>query len=179
MSDDNIERSKIVISEMMNDRGYYFSKNEDDNIIYTTSDKNKNTVIIFINDKKNITNKKIYKYVSDYNTENNNIILVVTFIDINENLPSKYNNYETSTLQVFHIKNLLFNITKHKYVPKHTILTKDEEKALNNMYNIENIAKMKVSDPVCRYYFAKSGDIMKITRLSNNSKEEINYRLCI
>ena len=179
MSYDNIERSKIVITEMMNDRGYYFSETNDNNIIYTTPDRNKNTVVIFINDKKDITNKSLEKYVSNYNIETNNIILVVTFIDINDNLLSKYINYETPTMQIFHIKQLLFNITKHKYVPNHTILTDVEKKEIDDLYNIKNIAKMKITDPVCRYYFAKIGDIIKITRISNNSKEEINYRLCI
>ena len=49
-------------------------------------------------------------------------VLIITFIDIEEKLPSKYMEYETNTMQVFHIKDLLFNITKHKYVPKHNIL---------------------------------------------------------
>lgn len=172
----NIDNTIIIVEEMMNDRGYFYSNNTISNhYIYETKDKKKNTIIIFIEDKKEISQKKIDEYKSNYD----NILLIISFIDISENLPSKYINYETNNIQVFHIKELLFNITKHKYVPKHTILTEDEKKKFTEIYNITDIAKIKVNDRVCRYYFAKIGDIIKIIRPSNNSKDEINYRLCI
>ena len=57
----------------------------------------------------------------------NDIILIVNFISIEEKLPSKYMDFEYNNMQVFHIKDLLYNITKHKYVPKHSILNEEEK----------------------------------------------------
>ena len=179
MSNINIEKSKQIIDEMMNDRGYKYSEKDNNKLIYITEDKKKFTIIIFAEKKEDIKKKQIDKYISDNDVKNTNILLVITFIDNNEKIPNKYTDYETNNIQVFHIKDLLFNITKHKYVPKHSILNNNEKEKFSSLYNIENIAKIKVNDPVCRYYFAKINDIIKIIRPSNNSKEEINYRLCI
>ena len=179
MSNSNIDRCKVVVNEMMNDRGYNYSTEDDNKFIYTRTDKKRNTVVIFINKKDDIKVNQIKKYKSTYNEDMYDIILIVNFISIEEKLPSKYMDLEYDNVQVFHIKDLLYNITKHKYVPKHNILNEDEKKQFTELYKIVDIAKIKISDPVCRYHFAKVGNIMKITRPSNNSKEEINYRLCI
>ena len=179
MSNSNIDRCKAVVNEMMNDRGYNYSSNDDNTLIYTHEDKKRNTVIIFIDKKEDIKVKQVEKYKKTYDQDMYDIILIVTFISIEEKLLSKYMDLEYNNMQVFHIKDLLYNITKHKYVPKHNILNEEEKKQFTELYKITDIAKIKISDPVCRYNFAKIGNIMKITRLSNNSKEEINYRLCI
>ena len=179
MSNSNIDRCKAVVNEMMNDRGYNYSSNDDNTLIYTREDKKRNTVIIFIDKKEDIKVKQVEKYKKTYDQDMYDIILIVTFISIEEKLLSKYMDLEYNNMQVFHIKDLLYNITKHKYVPKHSILNEEEKKQFTELYKITDIAKIKISDPVCRYHFAKIGNIMKITRLSNNSKEEINYRLCI
>tara|TARA_B100001564_G_C20518213_1_gene613916 strand:+ start:191 stop:730 length:540 start_codon:yes stop_codon:yes gene_type:complete len=179
MSNSNIDRCKVVVNEMMNDRGYNYSSNDDNTLIYTREDKKRNTVIIFIDKKEDIKVKQVEKYKKTYDQDMYDIILIVTFISIEEKLLSKYMDLEYNNMQVFHIKDLLYNITKHKYVPKHSILNEEEKKQFTELYKITDIAKIKISDPVCRYHFAKIGNIMKITRLSNNSKEEINYRLCI
>tara|TARA_Y100000591_G_C21668118_1_gene611456 strand:- start:51 stop:590 length:540 start_codon:yes stop_codon:yes gene_type:complete len=179
MSNSNIDRCKVVVNEMMNDRGYNYSSEDDNTLIYTREDKKRNTVIIFIDKKEDIKVKQVQKYKKTYDEDMYDIILIVTFISIEEKLLSKYMDLEYNNMQVFHIKDLLYNITKHKYVPKHSILNEEEKKQFTELYKITDIAKIKISDPVCRYHFAKIGNIMKITRLSNNSKEEINYRLCI
>ena len=49
--------------------------------------------------------------------------------------------------------------------------TKKGSKETTGNSDFLDIARIKVSDPVCRYHFAKIGNIMKITSLSNNSKE--------
>lgn len=179
MSDLNTEKCKITVNEMMYDRGYNYSSIDDNILIYTRPDKSRNTIVIFINKKEDIKGKQVNKYKSTFSEEMNDIILIVNFISIEEKLPSKYMDFEYNNMQVFHIKDLLYNITKHKYVPKHSILDEEEKKRFVELYKIKDIAKIKINDPVCRYHFAKIGNIIKITRPSNNSKEEINYRLCI
>ena len=130
----NIGKAMIIVEEMMNDRGYFYSyiseEDKNEHYIYTTIDKKKNTVVIFARKKEDISKKNINKYISSYDKETYNILIIVSFIDIEEKLPSKYIDYENDNIQVFHIKNVLFNITKHKYVPKHSILSEDDKKNL-------------------------------------------------
>ena len=107
----NIDKCKVVVNEMMNDRGYYYSSEDDNKFIYTTIDEKRNTVVIFIEKKEDIKAKQVSKYRSTYESDTTNILLVITFININEKIPSKYMDFETNNMQVFHIKDLLFNIT--------------------------------------------------------------------
>jgi DNA-directed RNA polymerase subunit H (RpoH/RPB5) len=84
--------------------------------------------------------------------------------------------------QVFHIKELQFNISKHVLVPIHTIITKDEEKELFEMYSLKSKFQLPIilkTDPMSRYLGLKSGDIVKITRNSPSSGDYYIFRCCI
>ena len=84
MSNSNIDRCKVVVNEMMNDRGYNYSTEDDNKFIYTRTDKKRNTVVIFINKKDDIKVNQIKKYKSTYNEDMYDIILIVNFISIEE-----------------------------------------------------------------------------------------------
>ena len=93
MSELNIEKCKITVNEMMNDRGYDYSSTDDNILIYTRPDKSRSTVVIFINKKEDIKGKQVNKYKSTFSEEMNDIILIVNFISIEEKLPSKYMDF--------------------------------------------------------------------------------------
>jgi DNA-directed RNA polymerase I, II, and III subunit RPABC1 len=63
---------------------------------------------------------------------------------------------------------LLFNCTKHFLVPKHTLLTEDEKTKLVSHMKDKNILakfpKIFDTDPICRYFGAKPGQVFKIER---------------
>ena len=76
-------------------------------------------------------------------------------------------------------KNMIFNITHHEFVPKHIILSKEEENEVLDKYstNINKLPKIFKSDPVARYYGMKSNQICKIIRNSPEVGDYIYYRL--
>jgi DNA-directed RNA polymerase subunit H (RpoH/RPB5) len=85
-------------------------------------------------------------------------------------------------VQIFDIKELLFNLTKHSLVPKHVILTDDQEinmilasYHLKSRYQLPLILK---SDPVSRYLALKPGHIVRILRVSPSAGEYVMYRCC-
>jgi DNA-directed RNA polymerase subunit H (RpoH/RPB5) len=86
-------------------------------------------------------------------------------------------------MQIFDLKELQFNITKHVLVPRHEIV-KDQDEikdvlesyALKSKYQLPVIMK---TDPMSRYLGLKNGDIVKITRNSPTSGEYVIYRCCI
>jgi DNA-directed RNA polymerase I, II, and III subunit RPABC1 len=89
-------------------------------------------------------------------------------------------------LELFCIKNLLFNITKHELVPKHEFMNNDEAQEVYNQYSIkENQRTQKLpllmtkTDPVSKYYDFKPGSLIKITRPSSSIGESISYRYCV
>lgn len=98
---------------------------------------------------------------------------------------SNIKNIEDDNVQIFQLKELQFNITHHKLVPKHELLTFDNEQEIQcllqnlmikNRYQLPLILK---TDPVSRYLNAKPGNIIKITRSSPTSCEHIFFRCCL
>ena len=86
-------------------------------------------------------------------------------------------------IQIFDIKELQFNISKHILVPKHEII-KDEKKIsdLIQKYCVKNkqqFPHILKSDPMSRYLGLKSGDMVKITRISPTAGEYVMYRCCL
>lgn len=86
-------------------------------------------------------------------------------------------------VQVFELRELQFNITKHTLVPKHELITDETE--IHELIKIHNLkARTQLpfilkTDPVARYYNAKTGNVMRITRWSPTSGEHIVYRCCV
>lgn len=82
-------------------------------------------------------------------------------------------------IQCFSIDNLLFDITKHTLVPKHTLLSTNEKNELLETYKIKDVQLPKIctSDPVVKHFGAKKGDIFRITRHSESCGENYYYRI--
>lgn len=72
-----------------------------------------------------------------------------------------------------------FDILKHEAVPDHEILSKEEvEKIFADVdYDISQLPKIKVDDPVSKVIGAEEGDVLKITRHSDTAGEFVTYRL--
>lgn len=72
-------------------------------------------------------------------------------------------------IELFVLSQVLFNPTKHEFVPKHELCTQAEIKELLAAYGgtIANFPKIFDSDPIARYYGAKKGDVFRITANSD------------
>jgi DNA-directed RNA polymerase subunit H len=73
------------------------------------------------------------------------------------------------------------DITKHRLVPKHEILSPDEAKKVLETYGVEphQLPLLLSSDPVAKAIGAKPGDIVKITRKSPTAGEIVVYRYVV
>lgn len=74
-----------------------------------------------------------------------------------------------------------FDITRHFLVPKHLILTKEEEETLLKTYNItkNELPMIKSSDPAIAQVKPKQGDIVKIERRSVYGDPLSYYRVVV
>ncbi|MEM1689650.1 MAG: DNA-directed RNA polymerase subunit H [Candidatus Hadarchaeales archaeon] len=72
-------------------------------------------------------------------------------------------------------------ITKHRLVPKHEVLSQEEAKEVLERYRVEphQLPLLLSSDPVAKAIGAKPGDIVKITRKSPTAGEIVIYRYVV
>ena len=177
----NLMKSRETIIEMLNDRGYNLTKYSveitldeikvsyaENKINLSTQDGKINT--IFWDEPLNIS--KINNHITKLKKDNLNLVLVILgrnnvddeiTISQKRNLDSIFGkiNYE-----IFYIDELVFNITKHHYVPTHILLNEKESEIIYNSYG-KNLPLIDKSDIIVRYYGGKIGNIFKIIRPNN------------
>lgn len=192
----NLYKVRETILEMINDRGYYVPEFENITFEQFVIKYNNKNIDIFINDE--VKNKKIYvhfhndiknfsksdlksiiqKVITQYNDQDVNLILLLREKE-NSAVSKELTKEAYKNVEIFLKKNMLFNITHHVLVPKHILLTKDEEQELLEKYNTTKGKLPKISklDPIAKYYGMKSDQICKIIRKSPEVGEYIYYRL--
>lgn len=85
-------------------------------------------------------------------------------------------------IQIFLVKELMYNPTKHELVPKHEKLNKEEEKALIESLQLKSKVQLPFiqrTDVIARWLGLQHGDIVRITRYSETSGEYYFYRCCL
>ncbi len=86
-------------------------------------------------------------------------------------------------IQVFDIKELQYNISRHVLVPKHELISDEQEvKDIINKYSLKSkfqLPHILKTDPMSKYLGLRSGDIVKIIRTSPTAGEYITYRCCL
>ena len=74
--------------------------------------------------------------------------------------------FDKINYEIFYIDEIVFNVTKHHYVPKHFLLNENESKLIYNAYGY-NLPQIDKTDIIVRYYGGKIGNIFKIIRPNN------------
>jgi DNA-directed RNA polymerase subunit H (RpoH/RPB5) len=138
---------------------------------------------ISLNNSKKIKINEITPFFYKITEENKDGILV-----INSTLSptaSECNNIITEhEYQIFQEEDLLYDVTEHISVDKHTLLTPKEAEHLKETLGLTNksLRLLQSNDPVCQYYNYPIGSIIKIeshTDLNLLSRTIINYRIVV
>ena len=84
-------------------------------------------------------------------------------------------------LEIFTLDDLQVNITHHKLVPRHEVLSYNEKQDLLKKYRIQDsqLPKIYQTDPVAKYFGVTRGEVMKITRESQTAGRYVTYRITI
>jgi DNA-directed RNA polymerase I, II, and III subunit RPABC1 len=125
---------------------------------------------------------ELKKYFEDLSNKDNTLYILIIADKISQSNVKSINDLNL-TMQIFNIKELQFNITKHVLVPKHEIVRDPQEiKTLLEVYSLKSKFQLPLilkADPISRYFGLKNGDIIKVTRNSPSSGEYIVYRCCM
>lgn len=197
----SIFNSRKYLLEILKTRGFDTSNYDSINIseVGILSEENQLDMMV-----KNETNKKIYvKYYVEKTIKPNNIYAIIEDLFHLENILSKNDDLiiiikdepndtlietvkdiwtqEKIYLSLINIKRLQFNILNHELVPKHSILTKEQEEEFKKKYNIlnnKNIPDISYFSPVSIVMGIRPNDIVKIERKSRTAVKTIYYRVC-
>ena len=84
-------------------------------------------------------------------------------------------------IDIFLIQELIINITEHKFVPKHIVLSEEEKNLFLSKTRIKptQLPKIQLIDPVCKYLGVSKGDVIKIQRLNTDGTVYISYRYTV
>jgi len=84
-------------------------------------------------------------------------------------------------IEYFKDLELLVDITEHKLVPQHDVLSPQQKQELLDRYRLKpyQLPRILVRDPIARYYGLKQGQVVKIVRHSETAGRYITYRICI
>lgn len=200
-----LNTSRPIVKELLSERGYDTTEVSDTMPIITKGEcippikLNKADEMIQVhyevsttrtNHKKISTSVK--QIVESINESDNQKHLTIMFIVCDGMTPSvkeacrvlsdKYSIF----IQIFPIRSLMFNITKHVIVPKHTRISKESYASyigefLESLHinSLDNIPKIIETDAVAMYIGLRPGDLCKITRPSKSAGVHIVYRYCV
>jgi len=170
------EQVKKTITELLYDRGYSDTNEEEDCITVPGV-----LSVYIIKDPKVGVNhmKEIRTSLESKNMKH-------TIIAYNQSITSFAKQYIDEMIQdnirveIFKQSELYFNITKHDIVPKHTLLTVQEKNELVRNLRIQpmQLPHIKRTDAMAKYMGLTKGDVVRIDRKSEITEQSIYYRIC-
>ena len=198
----SIYKSRNNILEILEERGFnvenysnlsigevgILAESEQLDMLLTNEKTNKKIYVkYYIN--KVLKTQNIYEITTDlFHLENiltkNDDLMIIIKDEPNETLIQNIKDIWMSDniyVSLVNIKRLQFNILKHELVPKHSVLSKEEEEEFKKKYNILNnnqIADISFFGPVSIVMGFRPDDIIKIERKSRTAIKSNFYRVC-
>lgn len=144
-------------------------------------------VLVVFSDKSRITEIELNKLIEFHDESGASQGMVV----VSHSTPSEavlksvrtyLSNPNNPLLQIFEIKHLGFDISKHRNVPRHRVLIKDELASFMKEFGLTHdtlsqLPKLDCLDPMAKRIRARPGDVVEITGLSQTSGEYRHARL--
>ena len=87
----------------------------------------------------------------------------------------------SDVLQIFHKKQLIFDITTHRKVSPHRILSPEEKVAFIEKYRVnpELMPCIDSQDALAKWIGARPGDVIEVLRKSETAGGPPYYRICV
>lgn len=145
------------------------------------------SVLVVFSEKTRVSEREL-KHVLDFASENgfNSDTVIITPAAPSESVLSALRrhvaNPENALVQLFQLRHLQFDISAHRKVPKHRVMTKEESEAMlreHHIPDVNKIPKIDCQDPMAKWIGARPGQVVEITGLCETSGDNRRYRLCV
>lgn len=112
-----------------------------------------------------------------------NGLIIVSMTPPSENVLKAVKALAEKRVQIFHLRELQFDITTHRMAMPHRILKEEEQQAVFKRYNITDpeslLPWIDSHDPMAKWIGALPGDIIEVTRHSDVAGPQLYYRYCV
>jgi DNA-directed RNA polymerase subunit H (RpoH/RPB5) len=177
-----------TIKEILTARGIVADKFEsvsgalDETKMYTFAQ-----VLVIFSTKTRVTEKELNNFIS-FASENNHTggIFAVSPSRPSEMVLKVLRNYVSdrtnALVQIFELRHLQFDISKHRKVPRHRIISDDERTKMLKEFNIQTptfLPKIDCQDPMAKWIGARPGDVVEVDGLCESSGLNKRFRYCV
>lgn len=151
-------------------------------LVEKTDDPNDQLFVFFPEDEK-VGVKPIKTYCQRMKEEN--VMRAIIVVKINLTPFAKAAVKEMSLrgyrVEYFRDSELLVDITEHKLVPEHIVLSMQQKQELLERYRLKpsQLPRIQLTDPIARYYGLKYHQVVKIIRPSETAGRYVTYRICV
>jgi DNA-directed RNA polymerase I, II, and III subunit RPABC1 len=151
-------------------------------ILVEKADDEMNQLFVFFPEDEKVGVKPIKVYTDRMKEEGVSNAILILRVDITPFAKQAVQEVSDS-FRIEHFKEaeLLVDITEHKLVPAHQVLSQNEKQELLQRYRLKEtqLPRIQPNDPVARYYGMKRGQVVKIIRPSETAGRYVTYRICM
>jgi DNA-directed RNA polymerase subunit H (RpoH/RPB5) len=182
------ERALATLTEILTARGF---KGERFDSIGSSIDETKmytfGGMLVIISTKARVSERDLMTFI-EFSKENNhtNGIIIVSMSRPSDTVLASLRNYisnrEVPLVQIFELRHLQFNISKHVKVPKHRLVTDQELPGILQACNIDKpslFRKIDSQDPMAKWIGVRPGDVIEVTGMCETSAENKRYLFCM
>lgn len=152
-------------------------------ILVEKADDSTDQLFVFFPEDEKVGVKPIKTYCQRMKEEN--VLHAIIVVKVNLTPFAKTAVKEMSMrgfrVEYFRDAELLVDITEHKLVPEHVVLTNQQKLELLERYRLKpsQLPRIQLTDPIARYYGLKHNQVVKIIRPSETAGRYITYRICV
>jgi hypothetical protein len=165
----------VIVQEMFIQREYKIQeiKKEYPRYILAVDKSGKeDRFVLALFDILKVNKSKLQELVSKMKDSGTCHILIIYNQDVTPSVRTIIANISADIMiELFHIDDLQYNITKHVLQP--TFLKIKGPKAFKTLYSSSSHSVMSITDPIARFYGYKKGDVIEIRRKNGY----VSYRI--
>lgn len=182
------ERALATLTEILIARGFKADKFDsigssiDETKMYTFGG-----MLVIFSTKTRVTDRDLTTFI-EFAKENNhtNGIIVVGMSRPSDavlaSLRDYISNRDVPLVQIFELRHLQFNISKHVKVPYHRLVTPQELPNILKECNVDKpslFRKIDSQDAMAKWIGARPGDVLEVKGMCETSAENKRYLYCV
>lgn len=171
-----------VLKIMLNQRGVNTNTSETIESEFPASIVKFDKIVVYTSSRSRISEKDIETIIDITQKNGGELSIVIVPIPPSATILTSVRQH-SDKFQLFHSGQLQFDITTHRKVPIHRILSEEEKKVFVEKYHIskleDQMPMIDSQDPLAKWIGAKPGDVVEIMRRSETSGSTPYYRYCV